>query len=84
MILRVPKWFVLVAVLFGCSLLQAQTDQQPEALKAAVKKLQVHEVPWRSIPWNESLISGLNQSKSDKKPVLLWVFIDRPFDDARC
>ena len=82
--MRLLELFVIGLVLLGCSLLKAQTAEQPEALKTAVGKLQVRDVPWRAIPWNKSLIWGLNQSKTEKKPVLLWVFIDRPFDDARC
>ena len=48
-----------------------------EALKAA-------KVAWREIAWKSCLIEGLKESREKKKPVLLWVFIDRPVDDARC
>ena len=27
---------------------------------------------------------GLKEARATGKPVLLWVFIDRPADDARC
>jgi hypothetical protein len=30
------------------------------------------------------LLQGLNESRTQNKPALLWVFIDRPIDDARC
>ena len=39
---------------------------------------------WREIAWKSCLLEGLKESREKKKPVLLWVFIDRPTDDARC
>jgi hypothetical protein len=30
------------------------------------------------------LLEGLKESRAKNKPALLWVFIDRPIDDARC
>ena len=39
---------------------------------------------WREIAWKSCLLEGLKESRAQKKPVLLWVFIDRPIDDARC
>jgi hypothetical protein len=48
-----------------------------EALKAA-------KVAWREIAWKSCLLEGLKESRAQNKPALLWVFIDRPADDARC
>ena len=42
------------------------------------------DVAWREIQWKGCLLEGLAESRAKKKPVLLWVFIDRPADDARC
>jgi hypothetical protein len=56
----------------------------PEALKAEVEALKVARVAWREIAWKSCLLEGLRESRQKKKPVLLWVFIDRPIDDARC
>ena len=56
----------------------------PEALKAEIEALKVDKVAWREIAWKSCLIEGLKESREKKKPVLLWVFIDRPIDDARC
>ena len=56
----------------------------PEALKAEIEALKVAKVAWREIAWKSCLIEGLKESREKKKPVLLWVFIDRPCDDARC
>jgi hypothetical protein len=56
----------------------------PEALKAEIEALKAAKVAWRQIAWKSCLIEGLKESREKKKPVLLWVFIDRPIDDARC
>ena len=56
----------------------------PEALKAEIETLKAAKVAWREIAWKSCLLEGLKESREKKKPVLLWVFIDRPADDARC
>jgi hypothetical protein len=56
----------------------------PEALKAEIEALKVAKPAWREIAWKSCLIEGLRESREQKKPVVLWVFIDRPADDARC
>lgn len=63
----------------------AQSPIDPaEALKVEIEALKVAKVAWREIAWKSCLIEGLKESREKKKPVLLWVFIDRPIDDARC
>ena len=56
----------------------------PEALKAEIEALKAAKPAWREIAWKSCLIEGLKESRAQKKPVLLWIFIDRPIDDARC
>jgi hypothetical protein len=56
----------------------------PDALKAEIEALKPSEVAWREIAWKSCLLEGLAESREKKKPVILWVFIDRPIDDARC
>jgi hypothetical protein len=56
----------------------------PEALKAEIEALKAPGVAWRGIAWKSCLIEGLKEARAKKRPVLLWVFIDRPADDARC
>ena len=56
----------------------------PEALKAEIETLKAAKPVWREIAWKSCLIEGLKESREKKKPVLLWIFIDRPIDDARC
>lgn len=70
-------WF-LAAALLGAQ------DGSPEALLKEVEALKAPKPAWREIPWKPCLIEGLRESAEKKKPVLLWVFIDRPADDKRC
>ena len=81
---------VVCAVLFA-GLAWAQpapaAEKEPatsEALKAEIEALKAANVAWREIAWKSCLLEGLKESREKKKPVLLWVFIDRPMDDARC
>jgi hypothetical protein len=56
----------------------------PDALKAEIEALKSSQVAWREIAWKSCLLDGLKESRDQNKPALLWVFIDRPIDDARC
>ena len=56
----------------------------PEALQAEIGALKAARVAWREIPWKTCLLDGLKESRASGRPVLLWIFIDRPTDDARC
>jgi hypothetical protein len=56
----------------------------PAALEAEIKALQAPKAAWRQIAWHSCLLEGLKEARARRKPVLLWVFIDRPTDDARC
>jgi predicted esterase len=54
------------------------------ALQAEIEGLRPGKLAWREIKWESCLLAGLRQSRATNKPLLLWVFIDRPSDDARC
>jgi hypothetical protein len=56
----------------------------PAALQAEIEALRDGRVAWRQIAWKSCLLDGLRESRAKNKPLLLWVFIDRPADDARC
>ena len=55
-----------------------------EALRAEIEALKPARVAWRQIAWRSCLLDGLRESRATGKPSVLWVFIDRPTDDARC
>ena len=69
-------------------ILQRQKSEQPratpESLQAEIESLRPERVAWREIAWKPCLLDGLRESREQAKPVLLWIFIDRPADDARC
>ena len=70
-------------VLLAASLLLAQ-DPTFEKMKVEVESMRVENVPWKKIPWKTCLLEGLKESRKQKKPVIVWMFIDRPVDDPRC
>jgi hypothetical protein len=55
-----------------------------DSLKSDILALKAAKVVWREIAWKSCLLEGLQASRDTNKPALLWVFIDRPTDDARC
>ncbi len=59
-------------------------DASGDAFRAQIDALKAPDVAWRGIAWRTCLLDGLKASREAKKPVALWVFIDRPADDARC
>jgi hypothetical protein len=85
------KTAVVGSLLLGAALVAAQqpTGSSPkagtlDALQAEIESLKPAQVAWREIPWKTCLLDGIEESRTKGKPVLLWVFIDRPCDDARC
>ena len=76
----------IVAVLFAGSASgqESKKPATPEALKADIEALKAPKVAWREIAWKSCLLEGLREARAQNKPALLWVFIDRPIDDARC
>ena len=62
----------------------ADAPAAPDALRAEIEALKPARVAWREIAWKTCLLEGLKESRAKNKPALLWVFIDRPIDDARC
>lgn len=77
---------ILAALAAGAVGAQApgKVEKSPEALKAEIEALRPAKPAWREIGWKSCLLDGLRESRATGKPVLLWVFIDRPVDDARC
>lgn len=79
--------FCLLTVLLMTSSVVAQQPAAPPTaaqLQGQVNELAADDVAWRRIKWRTCLIEGLNESRKENKPVVLWVFIDRPTDDERC
>lgn len=78
---------LMVAAINGSRAQQSTSPTKsatPEALKAEIEALRPARLAWREIAWKSCLLEGLQESRVQKKPMILWVFIDRPADDARC
>ena len=77
-----------MAVIGGAALLftgiARAENANPEALQREIQALRPAKIAWREIAWKSCLLDGLRESREKQKPVLLWIFIDRPSDDARC
>jgi hypothetical protein len=56
----------------------------PEQVDAQVAAMKKPDVAWRKIAWKTCLLDGLRASRQQQKPIMLWIFIDRPIDDERC
>ena len=83
------RWLLTVAATASLTVgAAAQAREKPAdelaELRAEIAGMRAQDVPWRRIDWKPCLIDGLRASREQHKPVLLWVFIDRPVDDARC
>lgn len=63
---------------------QASQAARFQSLKTRIDALKADKPAWRGIAWRSCLLEGLKRSRIENKPALLWIFIDRPIDDARC
>ena len=97
--MRIPGILMCVAAgLFVPGSLIAWQAQEPSSLndvprqeprtigeiRHAIDALYQADVAWRHIGWQTCLLEGISRSRDQDKPILLWVFIDRPIDDERC
>jgi len=73
-----------VGIAWGQDARSAKKAPTLETLKADIDVLKAAKVAWREIAWKSCLLEGLKEARAKNKPALLWVFIDRPIDDARC
>jgi len=60
------------------ALLAAQDD-----LRKQVDELRPENHVWREIAWKTCPLEALKESREQKKPVLIWVFLGNPSDE-RC
>ena len=68
----------------GKSAKPAVERKSRKQLLAQVSAMRVEKVAWRKIAWKPCLLDGIRESRKQKKPMILWIFIDRPIDDERC
>jgi len=92
MVIKVKWLLICLGVAVVCALPGAGQERDkaskpeatPESLKAEIESLKSSKVAWREIAWKSCLLDGLKEAHAKGKPALLWIFIDRPVDDARC
>lgn len=53
-------------------------------LQDSIDALKAPRPEWRRIGWKTCLLDALHASRDGDKPVIAWMFIDRPVDDERC
>ena len=87
------KWFLPCLAFAGVATLSVEKQQSDKtakqesafvSLNAEIEALKIPKVAWREIAWRSCLLDGLKEARAKGKPALLWVFIDRPVNDARC
>ncbi len=83
------KFAAVFGFLAAVSIAAAANDEIKQLKSAAVLQaefdaLKKKDVAWREIQWKICLLEGLKASREQKKPLMLWIFIDRPIDDERC
>ncbi len=83
------KFVAVFGFLAAVSATAAANDESKQLKSAAVLQAEVDalkkkDVAWREIQWKTCLLEGIKASRAQKKPLMLWIFIDRPIDDERC
>ncbi len=78
-----PLILILITLPTIC-LAQEKASFEPVELEQRVRALKKPDVVWRKIPWKTCLIDAIHTSREEKKPIIAWIFIDRPKDDERC
>lgn len=76
----------LVGILVLAGLMAAAQDRKaatPDALKAEIDALKPAKLVWHEIPWKTCPLEALKESREQKKPVIVWVFLGTPSDE-RC
>ncbi|MEM7012390.1 MAG: hypothetical protein AAF585_13005 [Verrucomicrobiota bacterium] len=79
----IPTRLLCAALLMAFAQTSTAADS-PESIKQEIAEMKAEDVAWRKVEWRTCLIDGLRESREQNKPVILWIFIDRPIDDKRC
>ena len=79
---RFAASLVLVGIASGIAPLFAADS--PESLREEITALQPPALVWREIDWNYCLLDGIAKSREEKKPILLWSFINSDPAEERC
>jgi len=62
----------------------ATPASSPDALRQELLAIQPPKLVWREIDWNYCLLDGIAKAREQKKPILLWAFINSDPAEERC
>jgi hypothetical protein len=54
------------------------------SLTTEIEALKPPKLVWREVAWRKCLLAGLREAREQKKPVLLWAFINADPGEERC
>ena len=54
------------------------------SLSTEIEALKPPKLVWREVAWRKCLLQGLQEAREQKKPVLLWAFINADPGEERC
>ncbi len=70
---------MLLASIIGIVLITAEEEiSEAEFTRLHRTVTQSAEEPWRSIPWNTSLLTAQQQAAKEKKPLFIWAMDGHP------
>ena len=84
-----PRFLLLRAALmaFAALIFPAQAKAvaaTPQAFEEELSGLAAPRLVWREINWRSCLLDGIRQARAEKKPILLWAFINSDPAEERC
>lgn len=85
--LLTPFHFALMAVVAGALSLPARANAataSPQAFEQELRALEPPKLVWREINWRSCLLDGIREARAQKKPILLWAFINSDPAEERC
>ena len=84
-----PRFLLLGTALLAFAALvfpahaKAATDS-PQAFEEELSALAPPRLVWREIKWRSCLLDGIREARAQKKPILLWAFINSDPAEERC
>jgi hypothetical protein len=85
--LRLSSGVALMVLAAGALFLPARAQAatvSPEALEEELSALEPPRLVWREINWRSCLLDGIREARAQKKPILLWAFINSDPAEERC
>ena len=58
-------------------------EKDPEAFQREIESLRPGDLAWKKAGWLNCPLKALRRSRSENKPIVVWVFLGNPADE-RC